>query len=99
MLLGNCINGVSLALNSLFTSLVECSREVELLLSFGASDYEATSRLVREAVRNGTMPQLNSMAIIGIISIPGEFLNYLFHYYSNYLPIEFTNVIFLYMSA
>jgi len=74
MLLGNCINGVSLALNSLFTSLVECSREVELLLSFGATNYEATARLVQEAVRNGTMPQLNSMAIIGLISIPGKFL-------------------------
>mmetsp|Transcript_4586 Transcript_4586/g.5149 ORF Transcript_4586/g.5149 Transcript_4586/m.5149 type:complete len:571 (-) Transcript_4586:8-1720(-) len=71
MLLGNCINGVSLALNSLFTSLVECSREVELLLSFGATNYEATKRLVQEAVRNATMPQLNSMAIIGLISIPG----------------------------
>lgn len=73
MLLGNCINGISLALNSLFTSLVECSREIELLLSFGANKHESTSRLVREAVRVGTIPQLNSMAIIGLISIPGEF--------------------------
>ena len=60
MLLGNSINGVSLSLNSLFTSMVECSSEVELLLCFGATNYEATSRLVREATRNGTMPQLNS---------------------------------------
>ena len=72
MLLGNCINGISLALNSLFTSIVECSREVELLLSFGANKYEASSRLVREAVRSASIPQLNSMAIIGLISIPGK---------------------------
>ncbi|KAG7369007.1 UPF0014 domain containing protein [Nitzschia inconspicua] len=71
MLLGNCINGVSLALNSILTSLVESSREIELLLSFGANSYEATSRLFRDAVRTGAMPQLNGMAIIGIISIPG----------------------------
>jgi putative ABC transport system permease protein len=71
MLLGNCINGVSLALNSILTSLVESSREVELLLSFGANSYEASSRLFRDAVRTGAMPQLNGMAIIGIISIPG----------------------------
>jgi putative ABC transport system permease protein len=71
MLLGNCINGVSLSLNVFLTSLVESSREVELFLSFGASSYEASSRLLREAVRTGAMPQLNSMAIIGIISIPG----------------------------
>eukprot|EP00539_Tryblionella_compressa_P010620 CAMPEP_0178799794 /NCGR_PEP_ID=MMETSP0745-20121128/12486_1 /TAXON_ID=913974 /ORGANISM="Nitzschia punctata, Strain CCMP561" /LENGTH=572 /DNA_ID=CAMNT_0020458551 /DNA_START=23 /DNA_END=1741 /DNA_ORIENTATION=- len=71
MLLGNCINGVSLALNSMLTLLVESSREIELLLSFGATSYEATARLLREAVRTGAMPQLNGMAIIGIISIPG----------------------------
>jgi putative ABC transport system permease protein len=71
MLLGNCINGISLAMNSILTSFVESSREIELLLSFGANSYEATSRLFREAVRTGAMPQLNGMAIIGIISIPG----------------------------
>lgn len=75
MLLGNCINGVSLALNSLFSSLVECSREIELLLSFGANERESTERLVRESIRNGAMPQLNSMAIIGLISTPGECYN------------------------
>ena len=71
MLLGNCINGISLAMNSILTSFVESSREIELLLSFGANTYEATARLLREAVRTGAMPQLNGMAIIGIISIPG----------------------------
>jgi ABC-type iron transport system FetAB ATPase subunit len=71
MLLGNCINGISLALNSVLTSFVESAREIELLLSFGASSYEATARIFREAVRAGAMPQLNGMAIIGLISIPG----------------------------
>lgn len=72
MLLGNCINGVSLSLNSILTSLVESTREIELLLSFGANSYEATSRLFRDAVRTGAMPQLNGMAIIGVVSIPGR---------------------------
>lgn len=71
MLLGNCINGISLSLNAMTTSLVESSREIELLLSFGATSYEATFRLLKEAARTGTMPQLNGMAIIGLISIPG----------------------------
>jgi putative ABC transport system permease protein len=71
MLLGNCVNGVSLSLNNMVTSLVEQGREIELYLSFGATPAEATARLIRQAVRVGAMPQLNSMAIIGIISIPG----------------------------
>lgn len=71
MLLGNCINGVALAMNAVLTSLVEQSQEVELLLSFGASANEASARLMRESVRVGAMPMLNSMAVIGLISIPG----------------------------
>eukprot|EP00934_Nitzschia_sp_Nitz4_P005244 Nitzschia sp. Nitz4//scaffold63_size106090//99706//101733//NITZ4_004417-RA/size106090-augustus-gene-0.164-mRNA-1//1//CDS//3329556056//5234//frame0 len=71
MLLGNCINGISLSLNTLLNSFVEVSREIDLLLAFGATSYEASTRLLKEAVRTGTMPQLNGMAIIGLISIPG----------------------------
>ena len=71
MILGNCINGISLSLSDLLISLVENQHEVDLLLSFGADATEASSRIVREAVRTGTMPMLNGMAVIGIVSIPG----------------------------
>jgi len=71
MLLGNSVNGISITMNSLCIALVEQQREIELYLSFGATGYEAVSRLLREAVRSGTTPLLNSMAVIGIISIPG----------------------------
>ena len=71
MLLGNCINGVSLANNSLLTALVEQSNELEVYLSFGANSAEASARLTRQAVRVGAMPTFNSMSVIGLISIPG----------------------------
>ncbi|GKY91328.1 hypothetical protein MPSEU_000105000 [Mayamaea pseudoterrestris] len=71
MLLGNCINGVALSLNTALSSLVEQSNEVEMLLAFGATPEEASSRLIKEAIRIGAMPLLNSMAVIGLISIPG----------------------------
>ena len=71
MLLGNCINAVGLSTNAIMTSLVEQSHEIEFFLSFGASPEEASSRLIREAVRVGAMPMLNNMAVIGLISIPG----------------------------
>jgi putative ABC transport system permease protein len=71
MLFGNTINGIALAVNALSTSFVEQQAEIELMLSFGASRYEASRRLLREAVRTGTLPALNGMAIIGLISIPG----------------------------
>lgn len=71
MLLGNCINAVALSLNTALVSLVEQASEVEMLLAFGATPEEASSRLFREAIRIGAMPLLNSMAVIGLISIPG----------------------------
>lgn len=71
MLLGNSINGVALSLNSILTSLVESQREVELYLSFGATGFEASASQVRKAIRAGTTPVINSMAVIGLISIPG----------------------------
>jgi ABC-type uncharacterized transport system, permease component len=71
MILGNCVNGISLTMDHLSTSLVEQQREIELYLSFGASYREAVSRLLREAVRSGTTPLLNGMAVIGIVAIPG----------------------------
>lgn len=71
MLLGNSLNGVSLSLNSITTALVEQQGEIELYLSFGASKYEAVSRLLMEAIKTGATPILNTMRVIGIISIPG----------------------------
>lgn len=71
MLLGNSINGVALSLNSILTSLVESQREVELYLSFGATGFEACASQVRKAIRAGTTPVINGMAVIGLISIPG----------------------------
>jgi len=72
MLMGNCINGVSLAVNNLSTAVMEGGRrEIELYLSFGASGWESLLRLVKAAAAAGTTPQLNSMNVIGLVSIPG----------------------------
>lgn len=71
MLLGNCINGVSLSLNSLTSSIIEKQREIELYLSFGATGNEAVNRLLRESIQAGLTPVLNNMSVMGLISIPG----------------------------
>jgi putative ABC transport system permease protein len=71
MILGNCINGISLSLNSLLTSLIENQVEIDLFLSFGANASEASNRIFRESIRVGLMPMLNAMAVIGVVSIPG----------------------------
>lgn len=75
MLMGNAINGVSLSANNLLTQIMEGGRrEIELYLSFGASGWESVSRLAKGAVGNGVTPLLNSLNVIGLVSIPGKYL-------------------------
>jgi len=71
MLLGNSINGISITLDSILTSLVERQSEIDLYLSFGADKYEAVSGIIAHAIQKGTTPSLNMMCVVGIVSIPG----------------------------
>ena len=71
MLLGNAVSGVSLAASLLLTGLVERKTEVEALLALGARPAQAARTLFAEATRTGFMPTLNSMLVIGLVSIPG----------------------------
>jgi putative ABC transport system permease protein len=71
MVLGNTLSGVSLALDRFGNELDARRDGVEMLLSLGASSWEAGHSLVREAVRTGMLPTLNAMAVMGIVSLPG----------------------------
>jgi putative ABC transport system permease protein len=71
MILGNALTGLSLCLDRLMTDLDQKRSEVECWLSLGATAWEACRPHVREAVRTGMIPILNSMTVVGIVSIPG----------------------------
>ena len=71
MVLGNTLNGISLGLNSLAETLLAKRDHIEGLLSLGATRWEAASESVRQAVRTGMIPIINSMMIVGIVSLPG----------------------------
>jgi len=71
MILGNTLNGISLGLDRLGEELVSRRSEVEELLALGARSWEAARRAVRQAVRVGMTPIVNSMMVVGIVSLPG----------------------------
>lgn len=71
MLLGNVTNGVSLGLLNLMQSMTTQTRQVEAMLSLGATRWEATKTYVHQAIITAMTPTLNQMAIVGIVSIPG----------------------------
>ena len=71
MVLGNVLNGISLALDR-FTEGVVARRElIETTLSLGATRWEAAHDLVRDALRVGMIPTINSMMVMGVVSLPG----------------------------
>jgi hypothetical protein len=45
--------------------------QIERLLALGASRYEATADLVGRSVRLAMTPLLNTMSVVGLVSIPG----------------------------
>ncbi len=71
MILGNTLTGISLGLDRFGNELVDRRNEVEGLLALGATRWEAARGSVRTAVRTGMVPILNSMMVVGIVSLPG----------------------------
>jgi UDP-glucose/iron transport system permease protein len=71
MVLGNTLNGISVGLGTFTESLVTRRAEVETFLALGATRWEAGQSILRHALRTGLTPIINSMMVVGIVSLPG----------------------------
>lgn len=71
MLLGNTMNGISLALDRLTESAWEQRRTIEQRLILGQKPPEAMETIFRQSMRTALTPIINSMAAAGIVSLPG----------------------------
>ena len=71
MVLGNAMNGITLALDRFLQGLRQGRGRIESHLALGASRWEAARPEIREAIRIGMIPTINSMLVTGIVSLPG----------------------------
>ena len=71
MVLGNTMNGISLAMDHLTSSVVRDRRVIEAQLALGYTSYRAISGFRRESMRVGLIPIINAMSAAGIVSLPG----------------------------
>lgn len=71
MLLGNALNGISLGLDRFVEGCVRERARIETRLALGADRWEAALPDLREAMRVGLIPVVNSMMIMGVVSLPG----------------------------
>ncbi|MFZ0486074.1 MAG: iron export ABC transporter permease subunit FetB [Arenicellales bacterium] len=71
MLLGNTMNGVSVAMDRLGQSAWQRRHQIEGRLMLGQPAPQAIAGLKHEAVRSGLIPIINAMAAAGVVSLPG----------------------------
>ncbi|KZT23117.1 UPF0014-domain-containing protein [Neolentinus lepideus HHB14362 ss-1] len=71
MLCGGTVSGINVAVSYVLKELHENKDKVEVYLAFGASRFESSKPIVREALRLALTPNINQMSVLGIIAIPG----------------------------
>ncbi len=71
MILGNSLTGISICLDYLLDAFVSKRAEIEMELSLGATKWEAARDIIRDSIRKGMIPIINSMSVAGIVSVPG----------------------------
>lgn len=73
MILGNTLNGASLSGERLASAIKNNRLEIETHLCLGATGKQAVSKYHQEAMKIGLIPILNTMMIVGMVSLPGMF--------------------------
>ncbi|MCP4641514.1 MAG: iron export ABC transporter permease subunit FetB [bacterium] len=71
MILGNGLTGISLCLDQLLETLDDRRNQIEMELAHGATRWEAARDALSDAVRKGMIPIINSMMVVGLVSLPG----------------------------
>ncbi len=71
MILGNALTGISLGLDRCLSQLHDQRSSVEAALCLGATRWEAGLPIVTDSLRTGLIPILNSMSVVGLVTIPG----------------------------
>jgi putative ABC transport system permease protein len=71
MLLGNSMNAISLTLDRMYSEIHGHIEEVEQLLCFGSTPWEAVITYARKALIAGMTPSINALMVVGLVSLPG----------------------------
>lgn len=71
MIVGNAMNAAALAAERLAGEVQARRAEIESYLALGASSITASQDAVRTALRAALIPTINSLMVVGIVSLPG----------------------------
>jgi len=71
MIIGNAMNGASLAAERLSAEMHDRREEIETAICLGANARQASEPAVRAAYSASLIPTMNTMAATGIVALPG----------------------------
>lgn len=71
IILGNAMNAASLTLQTVFNAAWYQRQAIDARLALGADRQTAFRPILRQAVRSGILPTINTMSAAGIITLPG----------------------------
>jgi putative ABC transport system permease protein len=71
IILGNVLNGASLALDSMLGGVVAQKAAIEAQLALGTPFKHAIRQLIRTSVRRALLPTINQMSAAGLVTLPG----------------------------
>jgi putative ABC transport system permease protein len=94
MLLGNAMNGASLAGERFQGDLRSGIPEVEARLSLGLSGPESVHPFLTRALRASLIPTLNSFAVAGVVQLPGMMTGQILSGVAPLIAVEYQILIF-----
>jgi putative ABC transport system permease protein len=71
IMIGNAMNGVAVAGERFVSTLRSSQLEIETHLCLGATPAQAIATYRKDAIRAGMMPMINSMMVVGLVTLPG----------------------------
>jgi len=71
ILLGNTMNGISLGMNTMTQNIYQQRHIIEQRLMLGQTAQESIRDIRNASIRTGLIPIVNSMAVAGLVSLPG----------------------------
>lgn len=71
MIIGNAMIAIGLSYKNLQASFVDQRSKVEAKLALGAETSLASAEIIRDSIRTGMIPTIDSAKTLGIVSLPG----------------------------
>ncbi|GIW47213.1 MAG: iron export ABC transporter permease subunit FetB [Deltaproteobacteria bacterium] len=98
MIIGNSLNGSTLAVERLDSEIASRRMEIEAYLALGATARQAALSCIRSAMKAAMIPTINSMMVVGIVSLPGMMTGQILSGTSPFLAVKY-QIIIMYMIA